>query len=63
MLTAAQFAALVSAIEREGIDPITAELYAILIGDTPERDEFGKVIVRGDNGNVMARLTLDGFFG
>jgi hypothetical protein len=32
--------------------------YLALIGDTPELDANGLVVVRDDNGNELARITL-----
>lgn len=35
-----------------------ASKYAALIGDTPELDDQGKVIVRDENGFELARLSF-----
>lgn len=36
----------------------TAGLYAALIGDTPEIVEDGLVVVRGDSGEILARVRM-----
>lgn len=40
------------------LDRDTAADYASRIGDTPELDDNGRVIVRDDNGAEIARITL-----
>lgn len=48
---------LVREIMRQGYDQETASRYAVLIGDTPELDPAGNVIVR-DGDQVLATLDL-----
>ena len=50
-----KFAAQIAA--RNNLDKDTADDYAARIGDTPETDEEGLLIVRNDKGDIIARLT------
>ena len=52
------FAELIREIESLGYDRITASRYAVIIGDTPLKDETGKVIVRDSDGTELAKLSL-----
>jgi len=61
MMTEANFLALVSEIERQGYDHGTAVNYAVQIGDTPEVDDAGNVMVRDEGGSVIASLRLLSF--
>ncbi len=48
---------MVAAIVQTGVDPMTAERWAALIGDTPEMsDDDSFVIVRERDGTELARL-------
>lgn len=42
-----------------GLDPKTALAYSDFIGDTPEIDSDGKVVIRDKNNNVIARLSIE----
>jgi len=54
--------ALVQEIESQGYDRVTAGHYAALIGDTPEFDGSGYVVVRDDGDKILARLKPLNFF-
>jgi len=58
MMTEEQFNRLVDRIMALGYDEETAADYAYRIGDTPLLDGDGNVIVRGDDGTVLAVLKL-----
>lgn len=59
MMSETEFNRLVVQIMDLGFNEETACDYAQRIGDTPENDEAGLVIVRNDAGEVIARLNLD----
>lgn len=47
-------------LEKElGLDPETALAYADTIGDTPEVDADGKVVIRDNANVVIARLAIE----
>ncbi len=56
-----QFNALVDEIMSRGYSEAIAAEYAAAIGDTPLRDELGRIVVIMDNGTV-ARLAPLKFF-
>jgi hypothetical protein len=55
------FYGLIDAIRALGYDEATAGRYAVLIGDTPCKDNDGKIIVQDCDGQVLAQLDLDYF--
>lgn len=61
MMDLRQFEALALQIEQLGYPPETAADFAAAIGDTPELDADGLVVVRDATGAVVARLSLPGF--
>jgi ribulose-5-phosphate 4-epimerase/fuculose-1-phosphate aldolase len=54
------FQELIDAIMALGYDERTAGHYAVLVGDTPVRDEQGRIVVC-ENGRELARLNLKYF--
>lgn len=56
------FDRLVTEVMAQGYSEETAAYFAQLIGDTPEVDEQGRVVVRGQAHTELARLALR-FFG
>ena len=56
MLTMLQFDALVSELLRLGFDEEAASRHAARIGDTPETDEQGRVVIRDEAGRILVRL-------
>jgi hypothetical protein len=61
MITDEGFDALVDEIMALGYGEETAADYAARIGDTPELAEDGRIVVRDDAGNEVARLKLKFF--
>ncbi len=51
-----EFTAAVDRVVAMGYDRETAAYYVSRIGDTPELDAAGKVVVRDHDGNVVAVL-------
>jgi hypothetical protein len=41
-----------------GLDPETAERYANAIGDTPEVDAQGLVVIRNGRGEIIDRISI-----
>ncbi len=56
------FNRLVDEIMSQGYSVDAACDYAVLIGDSPCRDEAGNIIVTVDNGDVIAKLKPLKFF-
>lgn len=54
--------ALALEIRLQGYDELSAWRYAQLIGDTPVFDERGNIVVREDDGTVLATLKPLKFF-
>jgi len=59
MMNQDDFSHLIRDIQKLGFDEQTAGDYAVAIGDTPELDDQGLVVVRSDDGSVLARLALN----
>lgn len=59
MIRPDQFRLFVTALETaNNLTHAAASRYAVLIGDTPEVEEDGRVIVRDDDGTILARVVI-----
>jgi hypothetical protein len=57
MMTESQFKKLAQDLARlNNLSPEIAGRYAVLIGDTPEMDEDGLLVVRDNAGDILATL-------